>query len=346
MKESFFNRLRASFSRQTQELQSSGRSFVFTVIVSFVIMVAAGIAVFFASVQGAEKVMVPEVVGKDLKTALLEMQEKELYAKIQLKYSDQAPTDTILAQDPDAGAIVKAYRRVTLTVSRGTAADQIEDYTGKNIDDVLPSVQLLSAGRSSLLKVATPVYQQDSSPRGTILAQSPEAGTVVTDAVTLQFIVSSGNQTAEVSVPNIVGKSIQQVYAAMQDSKVIFDFSSHIAYDNEKPGTITTEENPGGKVAEYSHIKAEFAFAQPSTDNPLLYGILTPADLGGAPAEYPFPVNMRLSATSREGETKTLVSFSHTGKNLSIPYAVEEGTVLTLHVLDGSAQEQTYRLQR
>ena len=99
-------------------------------------------------------------------------------------------------------------------------------------------------------------------------------------------------------------------------------------------------------MAEYSHIKAEFAFAQPSTDNPLLYGILTPADLGGAPAEYPFPVNMRLSATSREGETKTLVSFSHTGKNLSIPYAVEEGTVLTLHVLDGSAQEQTYRLQR
>ena len=346
MKESFFNKLRGSFSRHSEEMQNSGKSFVFIVIVTFIIMGAAAIAVFFASVQGAEKVMVPSVVGKDLKTALLEMQAKELYAKIQLKYSDQTPADSILAQDPDAGAIVKAYRRVTLTVSRGTSADQIEDYTGRNIDDVLPTVQLLSGGRSSLLKVADPVYQQDASPRGTILAQSPEAGTVVTDAMTLQFIVSSGTQTEEVSVPNIVGKTLAQVYDAMKGSKVIFDFSSHIAYDNEKPGTVTAEENPGGKVAEYSRIKVEFAFAQPAADGGRISGVLTPADLGGAPVEYPFPVTMRLSATTREGETKTLVSFTHTGKNFSIPYDVEEGTLLTLHVLDGSAQEQTYKLQR
>ena len=65
-----------------------GKTSVITVILSLVIALSACLAVFFASVQGAEKVLVPDVVGESLTDALLKMQAKELYPKIQLKYSD------------------------------------------------------------------------------------------------------------------------------------------------------------------------------------------------------------------------------------------------------------------
>lgn len=321
-----------NFKDTIENLQNGGKPLVFTVIVTFAIVIVACLAVFFASMQGAEKVMVPNVVGKDLKTALMEMQAKELYAKIQLKYADDVEKDQIIAQTPDAGAIVRAYRRVTLTVSKGFDADQVGDYTGKDIDDVLQELKSRTTGRS-LLKVQEPVYQKDSSAKGTILAQTPEAGTVISDATNLQFIVSSGNTADLVKVPNITGMNIDQVYKAMQNNKIIFDFTSHVAFDNEKSNTIVSEENPGGEVPEYSRIKADFAFAQVTPDSKNINGIASPNV-----AEYPFPVKMILEATSREGETKSLVTFNHTGKSLTIPFNVERGTKLILRIKAGSTE--------
>ena len=54
-------------------------------IVFFVALIAT--AVFFLFVRGAEQTMVPDVRGKDLIQALLELQQKELYPRIQLRYS-------------------------------------------------------------------------------------------------------------------------------------------------------------------------------------------------------------------------------------------------------------------
>lgn len=55
------------------------------------------------------------------------MQVKELYPKIQLRYSD-VPGDKgmILEQNPVAGTIVKASRRIDLVVSRETARVQVQ----------------------------------------------------------------------------------------------------------------------------------------------------------------------------------------------------------------------------
>src|SRR5574344_2913826 len=131
MKKFDFNKLKMNYQDQMSNLKDGGKPLILTVVVTFLVMVIVCLAVFFASVKGAEKVMVPNVVGKDLETALLEMQAKELYGKIQLKYSD-VPGDegTVLNQNPHAGAIVKAYRRITLTVSSGAVIDIVENYIG------------------------------------------------------------------------------------------------------------------------------------------------------------------------------------------------------------------------
>ena len=189
-------KVRGSFKNYTDSIQGGGKHLVITVIVTFIVMIIVCLSAFFLTVQGAEKVMVPNVTGKKLPSALLEMQAKELYPRIQLKYSD-TPGDagTILDQNPGAGAIVKAYQFVTLTVSRGIQIDEVEDYTGKNLDTVIERLEALYAGEEALVKIAPPAYQKDASAPGTIIAQTPEAGTPIDSAegIELQFIVSSGN---------------------------------------------------------------------------------------------------------------------------------------------------------
>ncbi|MBQ3800892.1 MAG: PASTA domain-containing protein, partial [Treponema sp.] len=136
--------------RQFDAIARGGAPLFFTIILTLCVTVVACIAVFLVSLQGEEQVMVPDVVGKTLTTALLEMQQKELYAKIQLRYSDEDDALTILEQSPAPGSIVKAYRRVTLTVSRGVEGSGIDDFVGKNIDSVLPELKKKYSGKDSL----------------------------------------------------------------------------------------------------------------------------------------------------------------------------------------------------
>ena len=75
-------------------------------------------------------------------------------------------------------------------------------------------------------------------------------------------------------------------------------------------------------------MKVEMALPDGSIDDNV-YGIFTQK----LPA-YPYPVPMRLEATPSEGDPFTIISFSHPGGELTIPYAVPKGTVLSLYVVD------------
>ena len=96
--------LRFSFSEGFDKLQTSIPALVITCISAFIVMLLAACAIFFSNIKGAEKVLVPNVVGKKWDEAFLEMQIKELYPKINMRYSN-LPGDEglVLEQDPQPG---------------------------------------------------------------------------------------------------------------------------------------------------------------------------------------------------------------------------------------------------
>ncbi|MBR2106257.1 MAG: PASTA domain-containing protein, partial [Treponema sp.] len=152
-------------SETYEKVQSNVPLYIGVAIASFFVVVMAAVATFFLTVKGPEQVLVPNVVGKQLEDALLEMQVKELYPKINLRYSD-VPGDegSILEQNPPAGAIVKGYSRVSLVVSRGVVVDKLGNYVGQNYDDVVLSLQTLFAGQTKpLIVLGTPQYKPDLS---------------------------------------------------------------------------------------------------------------------------------------------------------------------------------------
>ena len=309
-------------------LNQNKKSFFVVVILALVFMFAVCWITFFATVRGPEQVMVPNVEGKELTNALLELQAKELYPKIQLKYTDN-PDDAgkILNQNPEGGSIVKAGRRVSLTVSRGVILDHVENYIGQNFDDVKINLQTMFTGSARpLIVLAEPSYKSDQSDAGTILAQDPPEGTIISNPVTVKLIVSKGAEYENARVPKIVGLDFQKLISTITTSRIVYDFTAHIAEDNEKEGTVISQSQENGQfVPNYSRISAEIALPKKQKDDEFMGLFVTQLP------NYPYAVEMTLES-SKDGVKQTLITLKHKGGNVTIPYIAEKDSELILSI--------------
>lgn len=333
-KEKFLQKLKAIFSKKSineyfLNLQAGKKSLIITLIFTFLIMVLFCLMIFFLSVKGAEKVLVPDVRGKNLREALITMQNRELYPKITQRYSENPDDENIiLDQEPNPGSIVKGYSRINLIVSRGVVIQELEDYVGQNYDDVKLNIQTTFAGSSNpLIVLAAPEYKGDLSSAGTILAQEPEVGTKITEPITLKLVVSRGPTFDNTRVPYLIGKDIQQMQSQMASSRIVYDFEGHFAEKNETPGIVTSQQQFDSEfIKNYTRINVQLSLSRGLVDDNVL-GIFEHNSV-----EYPYPVQMRLDSTDKEGNTTTIVNFLHTGGKITVPYAVPKGTTLTLYV--------------
>lgn len=321
--------LRINFVQGYSKLQSSIPVLLITCISSFIVMGLVALGIFFFNVKGPERVLVPDVVGKNLEDALLELQVKEIYPTVNFRYSED-PSDNglVLEQTPKAGSIVKGYSRITLAVSRGVLVDSVGDYIGQNLSDLMLKLDTLFTGQLvPTISLLPPEYRPDESEAGTILEQNPPAGTSIYEPTSVQLVVSSGPNYEDVKVPNVVGQSINDLMQTVTRNKLIFDVSIRPLVGDEEPGTVVSQESLDSEnISSYSRIAIEMAMPiDPIEDN--YYGLFE-QDL----IEYPYPVPMSLTAIPLEGRAYTLVEFNHTGGKLTVPYAVPAGTTLVLTV--------------
>ena len=326
-------KVRKTLAESFATFQSSIPVIIITFILTLLIMGLSCVGIFFANVKGEEQVLVPNVVGKKWDEALLEMQTKELYPRITLRYSEN-PDDEgkILEQEPVAGSIVKGYSRVSLVISRGIVVDEVGTYVGKNLDDVRMSLQTLFAGQTKpLIVLAEPEYKPDLSDPGTILEQEPPEGTKITKPVTVQLVVSRGPNYENTRRPYVIGQSINDLLQTIARSKIVFDITGHVAKDNEKAGTVVSQQQIDDEyIPNYSRVTVEMALPDKSDDENIS-GIFQ-----AKIASYPYPVPMRLEAVPEEGNSYTILNFNHPGGNVTIPYSVAKGTTLILYVVCSS----------
>lgn len=317
-------------------INNNKKPFFVVVILALIVMFVICWVTFFATVRGPEQVMVPNVEGKELTTALLELQAKELYPKIQLKYTDN-PDDAgkILSQNPDGGSIVKAGRRINLTVSRGTILDHVENYIGQNFDEVKINLQTMFTGSTRpLIVLAEPSYKADQSDAGTILAQDPPEGTIISNPVTVKLIVSRGPEYENTKVPKITGLDFKALISTIASSKIVFDFTTHVASENEKEGTVTSQEkDPSQYLPNYARVAAEIALPKKQKDDEII-GLFT-TQL----PNYPYAVEMTLES-SKNGVRNTIVTLKHTGGDVTIPYITEKDSELILSIAGRTVARQ------
>ena len=329
-----FNRFDFEFDMDAVESYVAARlrSFIAAAVVLIVFTALIAVVVFFVALRGAEQTMVPDVKGQELTAALLELQAKELYPRIQLRYSDSvSDRGNVLAQEPSPGNIVKAGRRIKLVVSRGAVVDKVENYVGQNLDDVKMHLQtMFSTSAKPLLSLREPpMYRFSTESAGTILEQKPLSGTDISGPTTLEVVVSRGPENAMVKVPDLVGLPIADAMDRIRESGVFFTFAARQTQGREAPGTIVSQL-PAGQTVVSANTRVAVVVSAPTK----------PADgsvFGMFERElpvYPYPLAVQLEALLPSGERRRIVSVNHPGGPFSAPYVLPAGSVLILTVLN------------
>lgn len=319
------------------DISGNGKTIVITSLVMLIIFIAVATLTFFISLKSAEQVMVPNVVGKDLPEALLDLQARELYPRIQLRYSQKADEKgLILEQTPNPGAIVKGGKRVELVVSQGTVIDTVQNYIGENINEVQTMIrELFTSGSRQYLQIKQPYLTQYSAePAGTILEQEPAAGTPISSNMELTFVVSKGAQSETTQVPDMTGADLKKIYQVMQRAAVTFSFTANSTPD---AAGITVQKQSAAAQSEvpvFSPVTLTVSLPEPADG--MVSGILKTTL-----AEFPYPFTVSLYAAYPNGDKDMLTSFRHPGGACSVPYTVPEGTRLSLEVLNKEVYTET-----
>jgi beta-lactam-binding protein with PASTA domain len=315
--------------KQTKERDYGGK-FVLMLFGVLVFAFLVGVAVFFAAVRGEEQLMVPDVCGKDVISALLELQEKELYPRIQLRYADMAvDRGIVLEQDPPAGTIVKAGRRIRLVVSQGVMINNLEDYRGRSVETVRAEIQTLLSSDLPSVTIKEPfMYEYSHEPAGTILDQRPAPGSSLASGTVLEFVVSRGVEKALLKTPKFTGLSLTEALDLIGKTKVDFVFKTRPVMENEKAETVV-EQSPLPDIEIEADTRVSLTFASPEKIAEGDVFSLFRYNL----AKNPYPLRTRLDVQSPSGERRTLLQTDFPGGEFAVPYKLSAGSVLILSML-------------
>jgi eukaryotic-like serine/threonine-protein kinase len=317
-------------AEDSPELRSL-KLYVFLFVGIIGLMIVIGAVTFGIVVRGSPETLVPNLQGKSIVDALIDLQSKDLYPDIQIEYSTDKEKDIIMTQRPAPGTLVKSGKRVTLRVGRGPALSAVENYVGWNLDDVKIHLQTLFATHSPNLLIKEPVLYkyQVGSASGKILAQSPSPGTKITGVTYLQLVVSQEQgAVSTVTVGNYVGMSFQEALTELTRNDIPFTFTV------QKPakgatGGVVIDQNPdsGQKIAYGNGV--QLTMTSPSNvgkDN--VFGLFK-----YSLPDQPIAVSIRLAIVT-DNEPQDILSMKHPGGAIAVPYIVPDGSELVLYVLD------------
>jgi beta-lactam-binding protein with PASTA domain len=313
------------------------------------LMGIAAVAAFFIALRGAEETMVPDVRAKELTAALLELQVKELYPRIQLRYSQSnREKGTILEQDPRPGTIVKAGRRIRLVVSQGTVINTVENYRGRDLDEVKMDLKTLFAatvgaagdGQPFFSLKEPPMYEFSSEPAGTILQQQPPPGTAVSGPTTLEFVVSRGPERAMVTVPDFVGLTVSGALEQIRQEGITFVFGLRPVRGNEQAGIAVYQDPQALTVIDK---KRPVSILVTAPEEGVLNGEVFALFAYTLP-ENPYPLPVRLEALLPGGERRLLVEVEFPGGEFTLPYQLPPDSTLILSILNRELYREVVEL--
>jgi len=168
------------------------KSLVSIIFIIFIVL-AGGVSAFiiYQNVYSVPNTVVPSIIGEELKVA----QEKLYIAGLQLKVSGDEfdkniSPNKIITQDPASGSTVKKNREIYVVISKGSKAIalNIPDLRNKELKEATAIIEEygLTLGKVTYSK-------HFSVPQGVVIAQTPEAGNIVSDNNTINLLVSKGS---------------------------------------------------------------------------------------------------------------------------------------------------------
>ncbi len=278
------------------------------------------------SLRGAEDTLVPEIRGQELVDALVELQQRELYPRVEARFdSDPTTRGSILDQSPAAGSVVKAGQRVQLVVSQGAIVDRVDDFIGRPVEEVRDELQALFSTFDALLRISNVTYVFHPSEPGIIVEQDPVPGVELSGPTDLNLIVSRGARDEPIQAASYVGLQYTEALQRIGRVGVPFEFRLIEPAPGRTPGVVQRQQPEGGSEIEDGEAVLLELVAPQNIPEGLVFGLFR-HEL----PRYPVAVELNVDVISPTGERRRLTSMQHPGGTVTVPYLEELGATLVL----------------
>ena len=172
-----------------------------------------GSAVNLVVSSGVPKVGVPNVISQTQAAATSAIQSAGLVVgTVTTASSSTVPSGSVISESPVAGTQVTVGSAVNLVISSGIAQSMVPDVVGQTQATATSSFQAVSLVVGTVTGVTSTTV-----PSGTVINESPGAGTVVNSGSSVNLTVSVGTTSTvtPVSVSPASGRGINQIFTAV-----------------------------------------------------------------------------------------------------------------------------------
>ncbi|MGB5748937.1 MAG: PASTA domain-containing protein [Desulfobacterales bacterium] len=202
-------------------------------------------------IKSEDTVIVPDLVGKDVVSALELLTDLNLNTKVSgSEYSHQFPKNHVTFQEPEAGSEIKKDRDVRIMISKGT----------RNI--LMPKLVALSEQQTRMIMEENGIFRGHLSrtfnkdiEHDHIIAQVPAAGAVIPRGASVDLLVSMGPRAIELKMPDLSGLSLDEAVSRVEKSNLAVG-AIQSQFDQQKPRNIIIRQEPlaGYRVIENSPV--------------------------------------------------------------------------------------------
>ena len=197
-------------------------------------------------VQLGEEKELPDVIDMSVDEATKILEEKGFTVVLKDSlYDANHPVGSVIEQNPYPYAVVKEGRRVYLTVSIGEKPIIMPNLFGVSPRDA----ELILKTHELKLRSKNYVYS-DRYHEGTVMGQSYPQGQEIKSGSAIDIIISLGQLTADLVVPDLVGKSMHEARERLRAVNLKIADIVWEERDNILPETVISQSLPAGQKFE------------------------------------------------------------------------------------------------
>lgn len=194
----------------------------------------------------SQSVTVPTLVGMDEIEASEELEKIGLRLNVKgLEHSDEYEEGQIARQDPEEGQKVEKDSEVDVYISEGPEVEKGE--SPSLLGETLESAKNTIAENEFELGEVS--YEYSNEAEGTVIAQTPRAGRSIEKGSKIDLVISQGEELSEVSVPNLVGLTVDNARNRLSASGLSVG-SVGEEYSSRSKGTVLFQGIESGRTVE------------------------------------------------------------------------------------------------
>ena len=238
----------------------------YMILLASLLLVAASLVWILSRTPAT--IAIPDVAGQTVAEAKEALKKSKFEAgEEKSEASDTVAEGRVIRTDPEAGSSRKEGTKVNLIVSSGKQSFQLSNYVGRKYTDVVAELKEKKVPEN-LIKMEE--EESSESEPGTILRQSPAAGTTYDLSKASTITLTVAKKVTSVSMPSYIGSSLEftknnltQIVGVKEANIEVVEVST--APEGTAEGTVVDQTPKAGEKVDLASTRIKLSIYKPKT---------------------------------------------------------------------------------